>query len=284
MSATFSLPSPLRVRLAAIRWRIRLLLAVRGLAQVIILLGFMAAAAVLVDYWLDLPAQMRQIVFSIWLIAGVACFLRRVAAPLCRRIDAAALAAVIEEKYPDLGERLSSAVELSGAPAEGHGSPLLISLLLEEAAARSERLDFRPAVPARRVGVLAAVAAITGLLIAAPALVWPQEYGELTQRFFYPWDIARAEAAYETPAIPPAPAIVPVELAADSPTITITPPAYARAVKEPETYHGLVDLTPFQHSEIRFDFRFTRPAAAAYLMFSRSPTARRYTTTLPAVC
>jgi hypothetical protein len=265
MSATITLPFSLRVRLGAIRWRVRLLRAVRGLALLVVVLGFLAAAAVLVDFWLDLPALTRQIIFSTWLIAGAACLLRSVIVPLGRRIDAAALAAVIEEKYPDLGERLSSAVELAGAPAEGHGSPLLISLLLEEAAVQCERLDFGSAVPARRAGVFAALAAMTVVLIAVPALVWPQPYGELVQRFFSPWDIARAEAAPDNPVTPPAPAIVPVELAADSPSITIAPPAYARAVKEEETYHGLVDLAPLQHSEIRFHFRFSRPAAAACL-------------------
>lgn len=269
MSATISLPSSLRARLAAIRWRIRLLWAVRGLALLVIVLGTWAAAAVLVDFWLDLPASTRQIIFATWLIAGAACLLRSVLVPLCRRIDAAALAAVIEEKYPDLGERLSSAVELASVGAEGHGSPLLISLLLEDTASRSKQLDFSSAVPARQAGGLAVLATMTLLLSTTPALVWPQEYGELTQRFFYPWDLARAEAASESAAIEPEPVIVPVELAADSPTITIIPPAYARAVKETETYHGLVDLAVFQYSEIRFDFRFTRPAAAAYLVFSR---------------
>jgi hypothetical protein len=186
--------------------------------------------------------------------------------PLFRRIDAAALAALIEERYPDLGERLSSAVELADAPTEGHGSPLLIALLLEETAAQSDPLDFRSAVPARRAAVLAALAAVTLVLIAAPALIWPQQYGEWAQRFFRPWnDVAAAEVPEDIAVTQTVPAIPPVELAADSPTITVTPPAYARSVKVEETFHGLVDLSPLQYSEMCFDFRFNRPAVAAYL-------------------
>ncbi len=113
MSATVTLPSPLRARLAAIHWRIRLLRAVRGFAVVGIVLGVFVAAALLADYWLELSPLIRQILFSASLVLGLAFALRFVMMPLCRRIDAAALAAVIEEKYPDLGERLTSAVALT---------------------------------------------------------------------------------------------------------------------------------------------------------------------------
>jgi hypothetical protein len=264
MSASITLPSPLRTRLTSLRWRIRLLRAGGSFALLVLVLGFLATAAVLVDFWLDLPDLVRQIVFSMWLAVGIAWLLRGVIVPLCRRIDAAALAAVIEEKFPDLGERLSSAVELADASTEGHGSPLFIALLLEETAVQSERLDFRSAAPARRVVVLATLAAAIVVLIAVPVLLWPQRYGELAQRFFRPWDVAPADIM-ETPSVP---AIALVELAADSPTITIIPPAYARSVRQEETFHGLVDLAPLQYSEIRFDFRFTRPAVAAYLEIS----------------
>jgi len=266
MSATISLPSPLRARLTVLRWRIRLLRAVGGFALLVVLLGFLAAAAMLADYWLDLPALVRQIVFVTWLVIGAAWLLRGVMTPLCQCIDATALAAVVEERFPDLGERLSSIVELAGASAEGHGSPLFIALLVNETAVQSERLDFRLAVPARRTAVLVTFAATTVLLIAAPVLFWPQQYSVLAQRFFRPWNVPLlTEPPQEMAATQPVPEITPVELAADSPTITITPPAYARSVKQEETLHGLVDLAPVQYSEMHFDFRFTRPAVAAYL-------------------
>jgi hypothetical protein len=265
MSATITLPFWLRLRLTALRWRIRLLQAVGSFAMLVVVLGFSAPTAVLADRWLDLPAQTRQFVFLAWLAVGIAWLARSVAVPLCRRIDASTLAAVIEEKYPDLGERLSSAVELVGKSAEGHGSPLFIALMLEETAARCEGLDFRSAVPARRAVIRASLAATMVLLLAAPALFWPQQYGEWAQRFFRPWIVAPVEAPVDIAQTQSEIAVPPVELAADSPIITITPPAYARSVKEEETFHGLVDLSPLQYSEIRFDFRFTRPAVAAYL-------------------
>jgi hypothetical protein len=343
MSTTITLPASLRTRIAAIRRRARLLRAVRGLGLLVISLALSGAAAILADYGLDLSPLIRQVLFSVWLGLGAGLLLLGVVVPLCRRIDATALAALIEQKYPDLGERLTSAVELAHAPAEGHGSPVLIALLMDETEKQTTRIDFRPAMPARRAGVLAGLAAITVLLAATPAFVWPQQYADLTQRFFRPWTVAPAVAPYALEVTPgdaiagrgrsvtlsahltprdesitlPASstlvvidaagketrqamerdgshdftivykvsgdvtyrieageavsdvyqvtAITPVELAAESPAITVTPPAYARAAKDEETFHGLVDLSPLQHSTLRFDFRFTRPAVAAYL-------------------
>jgi hypothetical protein len=349
MSATITMPSPLRSRLAAIRWRIRLLRVARGLAFVVVAFGVFAAAAVLADYWLNLTPLARQVLFSVGLTLGFGLLVRFVLVPLCRRIDAAALAAIIEEKYPDLGERLTSAVGLAGDSDEGHGSPLFIAMLLEETALRSERLDFRPAAPSYRAGVLAGLAIFTVMSIASPAFFWPERYGALAQRFLQPWVIPPVAPAYaigvspgdviaacgrsitlsahltsqeEKNVLPDAAtllvvdadgketrqamqcenngdfkldykvlsdvsyrievgdivsdpyrvkAITPVELAADSPTITIIPPTYARTVKDEETFHGLVDLSALEHSEIRFNLRFTRPTVAAYLEFSGDP-------------
>jgi hypothetical protein len=343
MSATLILPSPLRARLGAVRWRIRLLRAVRGFALVAVVLGIFIATAVMVDYWLDLPPLARQILFSVGAALGIGFLVRWVAAPLFRRLDAAALAAVIEEKYPDLDERLTSAVALSKGASEGHGSPVLVAMLLEETAIRSGGLDVRPAVPARRTGLLSVLAGAIVLLLSAPALFWPGQYGQLMQRFFQPWTVAPTAPPYDiavspgdaiaarghtvtlsahlTPRdgkiiLPDAAALLvidaegkqtrqamqreangdftlaykaagdvcyrigageivsetfritaipPVELAADSPAITITPPDYARSIKVQETLHGLVDLSLLEHSGVRFDFCFTRPAAAAYL-------------------
>lgn len=340
MSATLPLPTSLRARLNALQRRIRLLRAVRGIGLLVVVLALSAALALLADYALELPPSVRRMLFHLWLGEGAIVLLLSVFVPLCRRMDALALAAAVEERYPDLGERLTSAVELAGTSETGHGSPLFIGLLVEETAERSQALDFRPAVPARRAAVLTFLALAALALLAAPALVWPRHYHERTQRFLEPGTVAPAAppfdltvspgdvvaargrsvtfAAHLTPrrkqiALPEAvtlvvesngnltrqampgdgtgdytlvytlaedmtyrieagdavsdsyraTAIVPVELAAESPCLTIVPPQYARSVREEETVRGLVDLAPLQYSEIRFEFRFTRPAVAA---------------------
>jgi hypothetical protein len=67
-------------------------------------------------------------------------------------------------------------------------------------------------------------------------------------------------------------AVTPVELMPDSPAVTVTPPAYARATRDEETLTGLVDVTALQGSLIRFDLHFTRPAVAARLEWAASDT------------
>jgi hypothetical protein len=342
MSATLALPRSLRSRLTALQRRVRLLRVVRGFALLVVVLGVSAAAALLADYWLDLPALARRILFRVWLGEGVVLGLLSLIVPLCRRLDAAALAAAIEEQYPQLGERLTSAVELAEASEEGHGSPTFIALLLDETMERSEPLDFRPAAPARRAAGRTLLASAILFSIAVPAFVWPRQYSEQTQRFLHPEIVAPTAPPYDLTVSPGAvvagrgrsvslsarltphrenavlpqaatlivedngeetrqalprddagnftlaytvpgdvsyrieagelvsasfriTAITPVELASDSPRLTVTPPQYARSVLDVESVRGLVDLSPLRHSEVRFDFRFTRPAVSAYI-------------------
>ena len=59
------------------------------------------------------------------------------------------LAALIEERYPELGERLTSAVELAGDTDNRHGSPTLIAVLMKETEVRTRRLDFVQAIDVR---------------------------------------------------------------------------------------------------------------------------------------
>ena len=58
-------------------------------------------------------------------------------------------------------------------------------------------------------------------------------------------------------------AVTPTDLAADSPSIVVTPPAEAASFAETQTLVGMVDVTAFAGSEIAFRFAFDRPATAA---------------------
>jgi hypothetical protein len=63
-------------------------------------------------------------------------------------------------------------------------------------------------------------------------------------------------------------AVLPVELAPDSPAVTVNPPEYARGTHAAETLFGLVDLTALKGSLLSFDLHFTRPAVDARLEWS----------------
>jgi hypothetical protein len=340
MATAVALPPGLRNRIAAVAHRVRWLRFLRGLSLLVLLLTVGFGAALVADFFLDLSSPMRVGIFCAWAGLGLIVFLFGLLLPLGRRLDHDALAAVIEEKYPDLGERLTSAVELAGAGDDYHGSPELIDNLMRDTDARARVLNFLPAVSSRSARWLTAGAVAFIALTLSPSVVWPDQYADLAGRFFRPWitppafviDATPAEIfaargrpltlnAHLTPlrhavtapdactlvqigadgkenriAMPavkeggysatftpvadfsyrveagsdsspsfPIETVQPVDLAADSPEITTKPPVYAENTVDAEIADGLVDVTVLQHGTVRFDCKFTRPAASAIL-------------------
>ncbi|MFO0927914.1 MAG: hypothetical protein U0736_12880 [Gemmataceae bacterium] len=96
----------------------------------------------------------------------------------------------------------------------------------------------------------------------------PEQEGVYSATFRLAGDVTyRVEAGNATSDAFRATAVVPVELAADSPQVTVTPPAYAAGVLDGETYTGTVDFAALQHSTVEFRLAFTRPAVAAALVW-----------------
>src|SRR5262245_26184107 len=139
MTPTHTLPSTLRDKLAAAARRIRLLRALRSLSLVLLVLLGTGGAALLLDAWLPLSGTVRFVLLVGWLALGAMLTLYAVVR-LFKPIAPEALAAIVEESYPDLGERLTTTVELAGDPAYYHGSRRLIELLIQETEAQSHPL------------------------------------------------------------------------------------------------------------------------------------------------
>lgn len=195
-TAAAVLPATLRDKLAAAARRVRLLRAVRGISLVVLVLVLGAAAALAADAWLGLPGLVRTGLLITWVVLGVLAALVGLVLPLARRLDADALAALVEEKYPDLGERLTSSVELAGVQDLWAGSPALIALLFEETEARTHPLDFLRAVPARHTTQVAAAAVSALALPVVAALLMPDRLAELGGRFLIPWREAPVQVPY----------------------------------------------------------------------------------------
>src|SRR5439155_21513442 len=115
MSTSLTLSPTLRARLAAVARRVRLLRAARGLSLCVLVLALTAGVALLADYLSGqgLPTLLRQITLATWLALGAVILVGGLVLPLCRRLTPEALAAVIEKKYPELAERLTTSVELT---------------------------------------------------------------------------------------------------------------------------------------------------------------------------
>src|SRR5262249_5262315 len=165
-----ALPSTLRARLTALARRIRRLRLLRGVSLLVLALVLPAAGLFATDAWLGLPLPALRGALAALAGGAVLAAVLGLVLPLRRKPDPGALAALIEEKYPELGERLTSTVELAGGRDEYHGSAHLIALLLEETAEHARALAFpaaAPAGPPRRLGAAAGVVLILGLTAAA---------------------------------------------------------------------------------------------------------------------
>jgi len=187
MSTTTALPPGLSNRLAAIAWRIRLLRTLRGLSLLALSLLLLGGLIVGSDYWFGLPVWLREVLFGIWLCAAASVLVKGLVVPLCRSLSPQSLAALIEEKYPELGERLTSLVDLTARSEVQHSSPELIAELIRETEARSQGLSFPRAFSARFTVCLTVLAALALLPSVLAGVLWPAPASALTRRFFTPW-------------------------------------------------------------------------------------------------
>src|SRR5258708_1134548 len=113
MSTALTLSTCLRGKLNTVAGRIRRLRLLRGASLLLLTVLVTAAAAFLADGLLYLPAAVRTGLLAGWAGLGALVALFGVLLPVCRSLNPTALAAIIEEKYPELGERLTSSVELA---------------------------------------------------------------------------------------------------------------------------------------------------------------------------
>jgi hypothetical protein len=187
MTTPTGLSVTLRARLTALSRRIRLLRATRGLCLLTLTFVLLLGGLFLADTLLTLPHMLLR-----WALLGSAGLTALVAVcglllPLLRRHDPEALAALIEQRYPELGERLTTTVELAGNRDAWHGSRALIELLLEDTEHRAHPLDFTRAFPARSTGRLALGTLAALLLAAAPAFFQGDRYVAFGNRLLAAW-------------------------------------------------------------------------------------------------
>ncbi len=345
-----SLAANLNQRIAALARRVRLLRMQRGFSLMGLFGVFLFLGIFAVDVWLEMPPWGLTWAFTALLAGTLGVGLFGLVVPLCRRLDTAALAALIEEKYPELGERLTSTVELAQA-GPGHGDAVLVDLLRRETANQVAGLDFFQAYPgkwSRRLGVVAGLALVAAVL---PAF-FLDAYADFSRSLFTSWwpavpyelqvepgntvaakgrpltVTARVVGGRRAGTLPdqcflvyddgpdgPKPirmtpqgenqfsytfgkvedhfryqvkagaagsdffrvtAVEPVDLAANSPKVSITPPSYVKTTKPAgessslRGHEGVRDFSVLQFSQVRWHFHFTRPATEGKIRFAAS--------------
>ena len=174
--------SPLESRIAALRGRVRRLLALHGTARVVAALAAAVILAGLADWLVHLVPEVRlALLVGAGVLAGWLGW-RHVVAPLVVRFRDLDIALRIERRWPGLEDRLSSTIQF--LRARGHaedaalGSEALRDATVARTLAEVDAIDFRAVVdprPARRatlaaLGVLAVGLGIIGVAPAASRL------------------------------------------------------------------------------------------------------------------
>lgn len=167
------MPESLQAKLMAARQRWRSLLWAGGLATSFAVMTALALLSFYSDRWLVLSTTGRLGWLLALLIGAAACVLLFLVLPLRRPIPDEAVAAEVERRYPTLGERLLTTIELAHAGAGAGVSGAMIAQLARETERLAAPLDFVRAVPTaplRRRVPYASVAAVLllGHLALAP--------------------------------------------------------------------------------------------------------------------
>lgn len=141
------------------------------------------------DYTLRLPTPIR--VFHALLTAGLTVWaaIRFVHYPLSRRFSAVDVAVLLERAFPELHQRLVSAIQLKGAlgddPASQHlrnQSLAMVERVVEEAAAQARALPFERMFDTRRTRQFGAALGVLVLVLTGGAMLWPQVAGAFVLR------------------------------------------------------------------------------------------------------
>lgn len=180
------LPPEIIKGLTLLRKRIRWIQLVRGLLKTVsvVLIGLLAIVGI--DFFLaPLSSRARAGLFFAWLAAGGASTIVFTIKPLLSKISLLKLARWLEERHPEVQERISTALELSDHP-EGI-SPELLSQLSSEAAEDIGRVDPHVEVAGSRVrqSMWSVAACLVAIMILV--VVWPREMGRLLTRAVSPF-------------------------------------------------------------------------------------------------
>ena len=189
MAFQYVLPQAVTSQLDSLRRRVRRVAFLRGCGLFVALSCGLLVAAMLVDFLFDLESSSRVVGFVGFCVVEAALFGFLLVRPCVIRLKDAEVASLAEERFPELGERVSSLVELSDPdiPEAEKGSPLMRDLLEEETVQELARCDINEAVssqPAiRRLSFGLGTLAFLILLL----LVFPSVSSLLLARLFKPW-------------------------------------------------------------------------------------------------
>jgi len=184
-----SMLRPIRRTLRKLIWRARVALVVRGVVATLAaaLIGILAAMGVAAR-WVIEDAWMDYALTAMWVLTAAATGVVMLIRPLARAFTLQGIARVLEQRHPELHERISSTVELltsSDAP-ELRGSEALIRALAAEAGRDITTVQPRREVTFRRARTPLIVLGATVAVIAALLVIFPHHASPLLAKTIVP--------------------------------------------------------------------------------------------------
>lgn len=172
--------APVTGRLSRLRGAIRRLFALDGFSRLALAMAAFVVVTFLLDWSLILPSGVRLVLLA----AGAAGFgflaFKRLVYPLGVRISDDDLALFVERHFPELNDRLISAIQLTREPVEvsregsqSYNSPELVAALVADAEQATSQIDFKRVIIGRHVGKIALWAAIVVLAIGGLGVARP---------------------------------------------------------------------------------------------------------------
>ena len=163
-----------------------------GCSRAVVFLGVVVLLLFVGDYALRLPLAVRQVAFAAALAGLALVVFRRLILPLRTPLSDTALAMRVEERFPELDDRLVSSLAFLDAAndPENEDSPDLMRAVIEETAGITPRIRFAEVAHARIPMRWAAAAAAVVLCGATAALAQPQLADTFVQRTILLRDIS----------------------------------------------------------------------------------------------
>jgi len=185
VSATISLTA----KLSRLRRHLTWMIVMTGVARWALLLVGIVVATFLLDYgfWLSPSGRLTLLILSAGgLLAGLVCWAWR---PMRIPLSDASLALLVEDRFPQLRERLISAVQLGGDPKGSSAG--LVAALQTDAGDAASGLDFSAVTRSQRVKGLAVLAHVAVLGLVAVGVLWPTISRIYLRRILTPFSGAR---------------------------------------------------------------------------------------------
>lgn len=179
-------PPEMKKSLAALLSRVRRIQFWRGFwATFLALIGGLILVTGIDLIFAPLPSAVRWLLFVIWSIIVIFTVWKMLVKPLKHKISLVQIALWMENRHPEIEERVSSAMELS----QNHRgvSIELLKDLTDHATSDMASVNPKVEVNSKKVRPWLWAAAVLGAIVLALLLIFPQEYGRLITRAFTPY-------------------------------------------------------------------------------------------------